>query len=118
MRAVIYARFSTDLQNAASIEDQVRVCRERIEHDGHGLARVYEDRAISGATLARPGIQSLIIDAAKGKFDLVYAESLDRISRDQEDVAGVYKRLRFADTRIVTLGEGEISELHVGLKGT
>jgi len=118
MRAVIYARFSTDLQNAASIEDQVRVCRERIEHDGHGLVRVYEDRAISGATLARPGIQSLIADAAKGKFDLVYAESLDRISRDQEDVAGIYKRLRFADTRIVTLGEGEISELHVGLKGT
>jgi len=57
-------------------------------------------------------------DAAKGKFDLVYAEALDRMSRDQEDVAGVYKRLRFADVRIITLAEGEISELHVGLKGT
>src|SRR5512145_1600728 len=118
MRAVIYARFSTDLQNAASIDDQVRVCRERIERDGHVLVRVYEDRAISGTSLARPGIQSLIADVAKNQFDIVYAEGLDRISRDQEDVAGVYKRLRFADIRIVTLGEGEISELHVGLKGT
>jgi site-specific DNA recombinase len=35
MRAVIYARFSTDLQSAASIDDQVRVCREGIEREGH-----------------------------------------------------------------------------------
>src|SRR5262249_23092045 len=34
------------------------------------------------------------------------------------DVAGVFKRLRFADVKIMTLAEGEISELHVGLKGT
>jgi site-specific DNA recombinase len=117
MRAAIYARFSTDLQSAASIDDQVRVCRERIEQEGHTLVEVYADRAISGANRV-PGIQSLMADAAKGKFDLVYAEALDRMSRDQEDVAGVYKRLRFADVRMITLAEGEINELHVGLKGT
>jgi site-specific DNA recombinase len=86
MRAAIYARFSTDLQNAASIEDQVRVCRERIGQEGHQAVEVYADRAISGASRA-PGIQSLLADAAKGRFDLVYPEALDRISRDQEDVA-------------------------------
>ena len=31
MRAVIYARYSTDLQSRASIEDQVRLCRARLE---------------------------------------------------------------------------------------
>ena len=118
MRAVIYARYSTDLQTAASIDDQVRLCRERIERDGHELVQVYSDRAVSGATLMRPGIQSLMQDAGRGAFDLVYAEALDRISRDQEDAAGFFKRMRFADLRIVTLAEGEISELHVGLKGT
>jgi site-specific DNA recombinase len=50
--------------------------------------------------------------------DFIYAEALDRISRDQEDIVGVFKRVRFADVKIVTLAEGEISELHVGLKGT
>jgi DNA invertase Pin-like site-specific DNA recombinase len=45
-------------------------------------------------------------------------KALDRVSRDQEDVAGVFKRLRFAGVTIVTLSEGEINELHVGLKGT
>ena len=63
MRAVIYARYSTDLQSAASIDDQVRLCRERIERDGHELVQVYSDRAVSGATLMRPGIQSLMRDA-------------------------------------------------------
>ena len=62
MRAVIYARYSTDLQSAASVDDQVRLCRERIERDGHELVQVYSDRAVSGATLMRPGIQSLLQD--------------------------------------------------------
>jgi resolvase-like protein len=59
MRAAIYARFSTDLQSAASIDDQVRVCRERIEQEGHQVVEVYADRAISGANRV-PGIQSLM----------------------------------------------------------
>ena len=46
------------------------------------------------------------------------AEALDRLSRDQEDVAALYKHLSFAGVRLLTLAEGEISELHVGLKGT
>src|SRR5262249_14184984 len=50
--------------------------------------------------------------------DFVYAEALDRISRDQEDAAGFFKRMRFAGVTIITLAEGEITELHVGLKGT
>jgi site-specific DNA recombinase len=48
----------------------------------------------------------------------ILAEALDRLSRDQEDVAGFYKRMTFAGARIVTLSEGEITHLHVGLKGT
>jgi DNA invertase Pin-like site-specific DNA recombinase len=118
MRAVIYARYSTDLQSASSIDDQIRLCRERLQRDGHELVKVYSDRAVSGATLIRPGIQLLMQDASRDGFDLVYAEALDRISRDQEDAAGFFKRTAFAKVTIVTLAEGEISELHVGLKGT
>ena len=47
-RAVIYARYSTDLQSPASIEDQIRLCRERLQRDGHELVKVYSDRAVSG----------------------------------------------------------------------
>ncbi len=119
MRAVIYARYSSDMQSESSVEDQVRQCRERAVRDGHEIVTVYSDYAISGSSLGnRPGMLSLMAAAKDGRFDLVIAEALDRLSRDQEDTAAIFKRLKHADVEIVTLSEGEINELHVGLKGT
>lgn len=117
-RVAIYARYSTDLQSQSSIEDQIRLCEERVRAAGGTVIQTYTDHAISGASLMRPGIQMLMQDAMTGQFDMVFAEALDRISRDQEDIAGVYKRLTFAGVAMVTLSEGEISQLHIGLKGT
>ena len=118
MRAVIYARYSSDNQREASIEDQVRLARAHIESRGWTYLHAYNDRAISGASALRPGYQRLLADARDRQFDVVVAEALDRLSRDQEDVAALYKRLSFVGIRIVTLAEGEVGELHVGLKGT
>ena len=117
-RIAIYARYSTDLQREASIGDQQRMCEEYVAKEGWLLADRYSDQAISGASLIRPGIQKLLQDAAAGKFDIIVTESLDRISRDQEDIAHIYKRMRFLGIPIVTLAEGEVNELHIGLKGT
>ncbi len=116
--AAIYARYSSDNQRDASIEDQVRLCRERVEREGWLLRFTYTDHAMSGASPLRPGYQKLREDARCGQFEVVVAEALDRLSRDQEDIAGLYKHLSFAGVKILTLAEGEISELHVGLKGT
>ena len=118
MRAVIYARYSSDLQREASIEDQVRLCREWIERQAWSFHHTYTDRAMSGSNAFRPGYQQLLQDAGNERFDVVVAEALDRLSRDLEDIAGLFKRLRFAGVRLFTLAEGEIGELHVGLKGT
>ena len=118
MRAVIYARYSSENQREASIEDQLRLCRARIEREGWQLVSTYTDRAMSGASTLRPGYQKLLEDARARALDVVVAEALDRLSRDQEDVAALYKRLRFAGITLVPLAEGEVSELHVGLKGT
>src|SRR5438067_561302 len=57
-------------------------------------------------------------DALNRRFEVVLAESLDRFSRDQEDTAGLFKRLTFAGVNIVTLAEGDITHLHIGFKGT
>ncbi len=118
MRAVIYARYSSQNQRDASIEDQVRLCRRHVESRGCSYLHAYTDRATSGASPFRAGYQKLLEDARAGEFDVVVSEALDRLSRDQEDVAGLYKRLSFSGIKIVTLAEGEVSELHVGLKGT
>ena len=117
-RAAIYARYSSNNQRDASIEDQVRLCCQRIEREGWQLINTYTDRAVSGATVLRHGYQNMLEDARNGAFDVVVAEALDRLSRDQEDVAALYKQLSFSDVKLITLAEGEINELHVGLKGT
>jgi DNA invertase Pin-like site-specific DNA recombinase len=101
MRAVIYARYSSDNQREASIEDQIRVCRAHIEQQGWDYLTAYTDPAISGASTLRPGYQKLLEDARSHDFDVVVAEALDRLSRDQADIANLYKQLSF-----------------VGLKGT
>lgn len=60
------------------------------------IAGEYEDAAVSGATLLRSGFQAMMAVALSKKIDVVLAESLDRFSRDQEDTAGLFKRLTFA----------------------
>ncbi|WP_171232748.1 recombinase family protein [Ruegeria sp. HKCCA4812] len=117
-RVAIYARFSSQMQRDASIDDQMRLCRERAEREGWTVVDAYSDRAVSGASMLRPGLQALFNATQEGRVDLILAEALDRLSRDQADIAAIFKRLNFAGVCIVTLAEGEISELHVGLKGT
>ena len=118
MRAVVYARYSSDHQRAASIDDQLRLCREFVDRQNWTLTQVYKDAALSGAWSLRPGYQAILEGARRAEFDIIVVEALDRLSRDQEDIAGFFKRCQHAGVRIHTLSEGETSELHVGLKGT
>ena len=119
MRSALYARFSSELQDERSIIDQIALARKYAETRGLAVAEVYQDAAISGAsTLNRPGLQKLVSDAARSKFEVVVTESLDRLSRSQADIAALYERLTFLGVRIETLADGAVSEIHVGLKGT
>ena len=118
IKVALYARYSSENQRDASIEDQLRLCRLHAEKQSWTIVDSYTDRAISGASLLRPGIQELIQDATRGRFAIVLAEAMDRLSRDQEDIAGLFKRMAFSGVKIVTLSEGDVTHLHVGLKGT
>ena len=119
MRAALYARFSTDLQRAESIADQLATCRVFCEQSSLVVTHEYEDAAISGASMAnRPGLASLICDARAGLFDVVVTEALDRLSRSQGDVATLFEDLRHYGVSIRTISEGEVEELAIGLKGT
>ena len=72
MRAAIYARYSTDMENPASIEDQVRICETQITAMDGTTVQIYTDAAISGGSMKmRPGLQALLADASAGQFDTV-----------------------------------------------
>ena len=122
MRAAIYARYSSDNQRAASIEDQVRICRAQIERLGAELIATYTDHAISGSTRLRPGYQKLLEDALKGakiKHGMV-AQKLAKHIWPGELVSILQRRDAAARTRFGELGREFLelgdtnSGLHVG----
>ena len=116
-KVAIYARFSSDLQKKTSIEDQARLCEEFARGRDWEVVGFYSDFAMSGATLNRPGMQTLLKDAEAGKFEIIIAEALDRFSRDQGDTAHFHKRMNFHGVRVVTISEGDVDIMAVGLKG-
>ena len=117
VRVGIYARYSSDRQSEHSIEDQLRICRAHVEREGWQLVRCFSDAAISGSTMQRPGLQALQLAMRNGEIDIVLTEALDRLSRDQEHIAALHKLAGYTGVRLVTLSEGEVGSIHVGLRG-
>jgi site-specific DNA recombinase len=120
-RVAIYARYSSDLQNPSSVDDQVALCRRLVASQFGEVAdriTVYSDAAITGQTMGRPGLSSLIADASAERFDLVVSEGLDRISRKLKDIAGIYEILKYHRVGIWTAHEGHVTEMHIAFKGT
>jgi len=121
VRTVIYARYSSQLQNARSIEDQVAICRERADREGWPIEAVFSDRAISGAAGIeegqRPGLTALLARVEAGGVDQVLAESTDRIARHQGDAFAVRELLDFAGVRLFTLMDGVVDDITGTIKG-
>ncbi|WP_183232044.1 recombinase family protein [Bradyrhizobium sp. SBR1B] len=117
-RATIYARFSTDLQNERSIEDQLSLCQGYAEREGLTVVSTHEDRARSGGSvMGREGLLRMLEQARERSFDVVIVEALDRLSRDMEDLAGIHKRLSFLGIEIRAVHEGVVNTVLVGLRG-
>ena len=83
-RVAIYARFSSDLQNPTSIDDQLRECLVHAEREGWVIAQVFSDKALSGSNKHRPGFEALRSALPSRQFDIVLFEHLDRLGRDLE----------------------------------
>ncbi|WP_096869857.1 recombinase family protein [Phaeobacter piscinae] len=119
LRVAIYARYSTDLQNPTSIDDQVRLCRQHADRqDGWTVVKVFQDVAISGATRGRPGFDALQDFIADGGCDIVLFEHLDRLARDLEVLMLFYKKARHADVEMHQPHRGKLGIFDIGILGT
>lgn len=111
---VIYARYSTDRQDARSIEDQVRRCKQHAADRDWEVAKVYQDAAESGAHLQRPDMQSLLADSRRRGgpvFKAVLVDDLSRLSRDLGNTWRiVFEELASADVRVIDVTTGMASD--------
>ena len=111
MRIAAYARYSSDAQREASLEDQLRNCRAYAERMGWPAPEVYTDAAMSGARNDRPGYLSMLRDV--GRFDVVLVDDLSRLSRDSVEATKATRRMTFAGVRVIGVSDG----LDTGRKG-
>ena len=105
MKAVIYARYSSDNQREESIEGQIRDCRAYAEYNGIEIVGEYIDRAFSAKTDDRPDFQRMIADSAKKLFDVVLVWKLDRFARNRYDSAFYRYTLRKNGVRLISVKE-------------
>lgn len=105
IRAVIYARYSSHAQKDASIEQQLRVCRQWArEHDIQIVAE-YCDHAISGTSDKRPEFLRMIKDSAKGRWERVLVYKIDRFARNRYDSAMYKARLKKNGVKVSSVME-------------
>ena len=94
-RAALYLRVSTDHQ---SVENQNSELRQIAERRGWTVVQVYSDAGISGAKRRdqRPGLDAMLNDASRRKFDVVMAWAVDRLGRSLIDLLGTIEHLEHA----------------------
>jgi len=117
-RVFIYARYSSDLQNPLSIRDQIDLCERHAAKKGWRVVQHFSDQGISGNTDRRPGFQDMRAAIARGGCDIILTESMDRLSRDQEHTARLYKDARFVDANIYTVDRGKVDIIQIGFNST
>lgn len=84
LNAVIYARFSSDMQREESIDAQVRACKAYAKSKGYTVVKEYVDEAKSGrSTLTRDAYNQMMADAMENKFDVIIFHKIDRNSRNE-----------------------------------
>ena len=108
MRAVIYARFSSDHQTEDSIHAQVRACQEYAQQHGITVVGTYTDEAISGReskTELRREYQRMLRDVKKHTFDTILIHKYDRVARSLVEHANLEKRLNEEGIELIAVGQ-------------
>lgn len=106
----LYARFSDDLQNARSADDQLRLGEEFAARFGWKIRFRLKDEAITGSSLVgRSSFHQLMAAAANGEIQLIVCEHLDRLSRDAADMHAIYRDLKDYEVGLCTVMSGMVT---------
>jgi site-specific DNA recombinase len=126
MRCAVYARFSSDIQHPASIEDQRLACQRYADRQGWELLpdHAYADEALSGMGVThRPAYQRLLaaVGATVKPFDVLLVDDLSRLSRDAAEMLRLARLLEYARITLISVADGietgtKLSKLTLSVK--
>ncbi len=108
MRCAICARYSSDVQKRTSINDQIRECRQFVDHKGWQVREehVYSDKAVSGAEVNRPGYTKLKECAFGRQIDCVVVDDLSLLGRDAGESIHIFQELTAFGIGIASVSDG------------
>jgi DNA invertase Pin-like site-specific DNA recombinase len=92
-RAALYVRVSTDRQ---TVENQIAALGKVAQARGWQIVETFNDAGISGAKgrRDRPGLDEMLKQAQRGRFDVVMAWAIDRLGRSLVDLLQTIEGLR------------------------
>jgi DNA invertase Pin-like site-specific DNA recombinase len=102
MQAAIYCRVSTLDQHP---ETQLLDLKQLASQRGHEVMKVYTDHGISGTRARRPGLDEMLSDARRGRFDVLLVWSCDRIARSTRHLLEVLDELTRLQIQFVSFRE-------------
>lgn len=106
LRAATYVRYSSDMQKASSLEDQLRNCQRRADAEGWEIVAQFADAEWSATDSQRTEYLAMQKAAKAGAFDVLIVDDLSRLSRDSLEQERLIRMLKFRKIRIVSLGDG------------
>ena len=108
MRAALYARYSSEHQREASIEDQYRNCERYAAREGWSIVERFADKGISGTKgeKGRDGYGAMLKAAQARRFDVLLVDDFARLSRDQVETETARRRLVHWGIRLIGVSDG------------
>ncbi len=124
IRAAIYARYSSDLQNPKSADDQIMRIRHNVERETLSLVRfplatyqvsfdedwIVKDEAKTGRTANRKGYEKILAGIRGGSFDVLFVDDLSRLTRELGNLIDLYQLINFHQIELYSLCDGISSE--------
>ena len=102
MRAAVYLRVSTVDQNPESqLHDVLALAQQR----GWEVVERYTDHGVSGTKSRRPGLDNMMADARRGKFDVVVVWACDRVARSVRHFLEVLDELQHCNVQFISFRE-------------
>ena len=105
IKAVAYARFSSDNQRDESIDAQLRAINEYAKKNNIKIIDEYIDRAKTGTNADRTGFQQMLSDSGKHEFEMVIVHKFDRFARSRLDSAHAKSLLKSNGVKLVSVLE-------------